>query len=45
MIFNAFDGKLMLLLHTPDGHNPQPRIFEIEDTGETLRIVKEVARE
>jgi len=42
MIFNTFDGKLMLILHMPDGHGPQPHIFEIEDTGETLRIVKEL---
>ena len=41
MIFNTFDGKLMLLLHAPDGHGPQPHIFEIEDTGETLRMVRE----
>lgn len=42
MIFTTFDGKLMLILHAPDGHGPQPHIFEIEDTGETLRIVKEL---
>ena len=41
MIFNSFDGKLMLVLHAPDGRGPQPHIFELEDTGETLRIVKE----
>jgi GH43 family beta-xylosidase len=41
MIFNSFDGKLMLVLHAPDGRGPQPHIFEIEDTGETLRIVRE----
>jgi hypothetical protein len=32
----------MLVLHAPDGNGPQPHIFEIEDTGETLRIVKEL---
>jgi GH43 family beta-xylosidase len=41
MIFKTFDGKLMLVLHAPDGRGPQPHIFEIEDTGETLRIVRE----
>jgi hypothetical protein len=41
MIFKIFDGKLMLVLHAPDGRGPQPHIFEIEDTGETLHIVKE----
>ena len=43
MIFNSFDGKLMMVLHAPDGHGPQPHIFEIEDTGETLRIVEELS--
>ncbi len=41
MIFHTFEGKLMLVLHAPDGNRPRPRIFEIEDTGETLRIVQE----
>jgi hypothetical protein len=41
MIFKTFDGKLMLVLHAPDGRGPQPHIVEIEDTGETLRIVTE----
>jgi hypothetical protein len=41
MIFNSFDGRLMLVLHAPDGCGPQPHLFEIEDAGETLRIVKE----
>jgi GH43 family beta-xylosidase len=45
MIFTTFDGKLMLVLHAPDGGGPQPHIFEIEDTGETLRIVKELTGE
>jgi hypothetical protein len=47
MIFNTFDGKLMLILHTPDarrsnGRRPQPHLFEIKDTGDTLQIVKEL---
>jgi beta-xylosidase len=41
MIFHTFDGRLMMVLHAPDGGGPQPHIFEIEDTGDTLRIVKE----
>jgi arabinan endo-1,5-alpha-L-arabinosidase len=43
MIFRSFDGKLMMVLHAPDGRGPHPRLFEIEDTGESLRIVKEFA--
>jgi hypothetical protein len=43
LIFNSFTGKLMLVLHAPDGRGPRPHIFAIEDTRETLRIVKELA--
>jgi arabinan endo-1,5-alpha-L-arabinosidase len=45
IIFNSFDSRLMLILHSPDGGGTGPRrphIFEIEDTGETLKIVKEL---
>jgi beta-xylosidase len=39
MIFKRFDGQTMLVLHQP---NKRPlergRLFELEDTGETLRI-------
>ena len=48
MLFNTFEGKLMMVLHAPDGGDSgprRPRIFEIEDTGETLRIVKEFTDE
>jgi beta-xylosidase len=43
MLFDTFDGKLMLLFHAPnnDAANSRPRLFEVEDTGETLRLVKE----
>ena len=39
MIFRAFDGRLMLTLHQPN-ITPDERmaLFEIEDTGATLRI-------
>jgi len=40
MIFRTFEGKLMMVLHAPDGRGPKPLLFEIEDTGETLRIVR-----
>ena len=42
MIFTTFDGQLMMVLHAPDGRSPQPHIFHIEDTGETLRIIREL---
>ncbi|MBB5352132.1 hypothetical protein HNR46_002373 [Haloferula luteola] len=39
MLFKRFDGQLMMALHTPNG-GPLTRIrlFEIEDTGSTLRV-------
>lgn len=41
MIFKTFEGKIMLLLHSPNNINSRPRIFEMEDTGETLSVVRE----
>jgi beta-xylosidase len=39
MIFTRFDGQLMLVLHKPNkGGSERARLFELEDTGETLRI-------
>jgi beta-xylosidase len=43
MLFATFDGKLMMVLHSPNGREARPRIFEMEDTGETLKIVREFA--
>ena len=41
MIFHAFDGRLMLVLHQPfDGRLARAKIYEIEDTGDTLRVKK-----
>lgn len=43
MFFKRFDGQLMMALHSPNG-GPDTRIhlFEIEDTGDTLRVIREV---
>ena len=41
MLFTTFDGKLMNVLHSPNGRGARPRIFEMEDTGETLKIIRE----
>ncbi len=39
MIFRRFDGALMLALHQPNQHpNERARLFELEDTGDTVRI-------
>jgi len=41
MIFHAFDGHLMLVLHQPfDGRLARAKIYEIEDVGETLKVKK-----
>ncbi len=45
MLFTAFDGKLMMVLHSPNDRAARPRIFEMEDTGETLRIKSEFTGE
>jgi len=39
MLFKRFDGQLMMALHQPNKNpNERARLFEIEDTGETLKI-------
>jgi beta-xylosidase len=39
MLFHRFDGQLMMVLHQPnDGGRERARLFEIEDTGDSLRI-------
>ena len=42
MLFKTFEGQLMLLFHAPN-NNPasRPRLLEVEDTGDTLRVTKE----
>ena len=40
MLFKTFDGRLMLTLHQPNNSpNERMALFEVEDTGETLKIV------
>jgi len=42
MIFRKFDGTPMLLLHRPNrGPNERARLFELEDTGDSIRIKNE----
>jgi arabinan endo-1,5-alpha-L-arabinosidase len=45
MLFTTFDGKLMMVLHSPNGRSARPRIFEMEDMGETLKVVAEFTGE
>jgi len=43
MIFRTFDGRLLMPIHQPNqGGGIRARFFELEDTGDTLRIVREV---
>ena len=41
MLFTTFDDRLMMVLHSPNGPAARPRIFEMQDTGETLELVEE----
>jgi len=41
MLFTTFDGRLMMALHAPNNRAARPRLFEMEDTGETLQIARE----
>jgi len=41
MVFTTFEGKLMMVLHSPNSMGSRPRIFEMEDNGNTLTVVKE----
>ena len=36
MVFRTFDGSLCLVIHSPNSVNERARIFELEDTGDTL---------
>jgi beta-xylosidase len=42
MFFKTFGGKVMLILHSPNNRESRPRIFEMEDTGNTLAIINEL---
>ena len=39
MFFKTFEGAPMMVLHAPNGPGAQPLIFELEDTGDTLKVV------
>ena len=42
MLFKTFEGKLMMILHSPYNGGTRPHVFEMEDTGNTLRITREL---
>ena len=41
MLFKTFEGQLMMVLHSPNNRDAQPRLLKMEDTGETLRVISE----
>ncbi len=41
MLFDTFDGQLMMVLHSPGNGNTRAKLYEMEDTGDTLKVVKE----
>jgi hypothetical protein len=43
MLFHAFDGRLMLVLHQPF-RNARGKLFEIEDTGDTIRVKRQIGQ-
>ena len=43
MLFNSFDGTLMLVLHQPF-RQARGKLFEMEDTGDTLRIKQQIVK-
>jgi hypothetical protein len=46
-LFTTFDQRLMIVLHSPNGPPgvARPRIFQLEDTGQTLGLVGEFTGE
>ena len=44
MMFESLDGKLCIVFHRPNNPDQaeRARIFEIEDTGDSLRLVREI---
>lgn len=43
MLFNTFDGRLVMVIHQPNRKVERARFFEMEDLGDTLRIKAEIA--
>lgn len=42
MLFTTFDGRLVMTLHQPNRRVERARFFEMEDTGDTIRIRREI---
>jgi beta-xylosidase len=42
MLFHTFDGRLVMTLHQPNRRVERARFFEMDDSGDSLRIVREI---
>jgi beta-xylosidase len=42
MLFQTFDGRLVMAIHQPNEGQSRARLYEIEETGDTLRILREL---
>jgi hypothetical protein len=42
MIFKTFDGQLVMVIHQPNSGDIRAHLFELEDTGESLCIKREL---
>jgi hypothetical protein len=40
MLFHTLDGQLMLVLHHPFGRNARANLYEMEDSGDRVRVVR-----
>jgi hypothetical protein len=44
MLFETFDGRLVMVIHQPNRRVERARFFEMEDLGHTLRVASEIGR-
>ncbi len=42
MIFQSFDGRLIMPIHQPNSGPTRMHLYELEDTGDTLRVKGEL---
>jgi arabinan endo-1,5-alpha-L-arabinosidase len=42
MLFETFDGRLVMVIHQPNRRVERARFFEVEDLGDTLRLKGEI---
>ena len=42
MLFRAFDGRLLMAIHQPNRRTERARLFEMDDSGDGVRLVREV---